>query len=252
MRVGALLSLKSVGKSYWRGDTEVRVLRDVTLDMRAGELTAVWGTRGSGKSTLLKLAARLETPDSGSVFFNGVDFASLSERQHTRLMLEWIGWVRRAGPQSDLRMLDYVALPLLATHGRRDAYTRAEAALERVGLSALARQRWGSLCDGERALIGIAHGIARAPRLLLVDDPTANLDVVERERVTELLHSLADEQAIAVLMAVPDMPAAMHADHIFSLGGGRLSSASMPPPAPPADELEHGKVIHLRGRQQVL
>jgi ABC-type lipoprotein export system ATPase subunit len=248
MRVGALLSLKSVGKSYWRGDTEVRVLRDVSLDVRQGELTAVWGTRGSGKSTLLKLAARLETPDRGSVFFNGADLASLSERQHARLMLEWIGWVRRGGPQSDLRMLDYVALPLLAEHGRRDAYTRAEAAVERVGLSAQGRQRWDSLCDGERALIAIAHGIARAPRLLLVDDPTANLDVIERERVTELLHSLVDEEAIAVLMAVPDMPAAMRADQIFSLGGGRLSSASTPPPP----QLEQGKVIHLRGRQQVV
>ncbi len=250
--MGALLSLKGVGKSYWRGDTEVRVLRDVTLDVRAGELTAVWGTRGSGKSTLLKLAARLETPDSGNVFFNGVDLASLSERQHARLMLEWIGWVRRVGPQSDLRMLDYVALPLLAEHGRRHAYTRAEAAVERVGLAALARQRWGSLCDGERALIGIAHGIARAPRLLLVDDPTANLDVIERERVTGLLHSLVDEEAIAVLMAVPDMPAAMRADQIFSLGGGRLGSASMPPPALPPEELERDNVVHLRGRQQLV
>jgi putative ABC transport system ATP-binding protein len=251
VRVGALLSLKGVGKSYWRGDTEVRVLRDVTLDVQAGELTAVWGTRGSGKSTLLKLAARLETPDSGSVCFNGVDLASLTESQHARMLLEWIAWVRRMGPKSDLRMLDYVALPLLAEHGRRDAYARAKEAIERVGLSAQVRQRWGSLCDGERALIGIAHGIARAPRLLLVDDPTANLDVSERERVTELLHSLVDEQAIAVLMAVPDMPAAMRADQIFSLGGGRLGSASMPPAPPPA-ELERGKVIHLRGRQRLV
>jgi len=85
----------------------------------------------------------------------------------------------------------------------------------------------------------------------LVDDPTANLDVSERERVTELLHSLVDEQAIAVLMAVPDMPAAMRADQIFSLGGGRLGSASMPPAPPPA-ELERGKVIHLRGRQRLV
>lgn len=249
--MGALLSLKGVGKSYWRGDTEVRVLRNVSLEVGAGELAAVWGARGSGKSTLLKLAARLETPDSGSVCFNGADLARLSEREHARLMLEWIGWVRRRGPQSDLRMLDYVALPLLAEHSRRHAYARAEEAVERVGLSAQARQRWGSLCDGERALIGIAHGIARAPRLLLVDDPTANLDVIERERVTELLHTLVDEEAIAVLMAVPDMPAAMRADQIFSLGGGRLSRASSPP-APPSVEPAQGKVIHLRSRQQLV
>ncbi len=246
--MGALLSLKGVSKSYWRGDTEVRVLHDVTLDIRAGEFVAVWGTRGSGKSTLLKLAARLEIPDGGSVCFNGVDLAGLSERQHARLMLEWIGWVRRTGPRSDLRMLDYVALPLLAAHGRRHAYALAEAAVERVGLSPQTRQRWGSLCDGERALIGIAHGIARAPRLLLVDDPTANLDILERERVTELLHSLVDEEAVAVLMAVPDMPAAMRADQILSLGGGRLSCVSSPPP--PAQAAQ-ANVIQLRGRQQL-
>ncbi|MFI5004335.1 MAG: ABC transporter ATP-binding protein [Solirubrobacterales bacterium] len=244
-----LLSLKAVSKSYWRGDSELRVLRDVSLDVRAWEFTAVWGTRGSGKTTLLKLAARLETPDSGTVRFNGIDLARCSAAQHARLMLARIGWVRRTGPKSDLRMLDYVALPLLAEHGRRQAYARAGAAIERVGVAAHARQRWGSLCDGERALIGIAHGIARAPQLLLVDDPTANLDVFERERVTELLRSLAQEEAIAVLMTVPDMPAAMRAHQIVSLGAGRLARASESP-QPPAQESGSGKVIPLRGGQQ--
>jgi ABC-type lipoprotein export system ATPase subunit len=244
--MGALLSLRGVGKSYWRGDSEVRVLSDVSLEVAAGEFVAVWGTRGSGKTTLLKLAARLERPDRGTVSFNDVDLTSLSEKQHARLMLECVGWVRRTGPKSDLRMLDYVALPLLAAYGHRQAYARATQAMERVGVEPHAGQRWASLCDGERALVGIAHGIARAPRLLLVDDPTANLDVVERERVTELLRSLADEEAIAVLMTVPDMPAAMHAHQIASLGGGRLTYA----PQPPEQQLEPAKVIRLHGRQQ--
>jgi ABC-type multidrug transport system ATPase subunit len=95
-------------------------------------------------------------------------------------------------------------------------------------------------------LIGIAHGIARAPQLLLIDDPTANLDVVERERVTELLRSLVEEEAIAVLMTVPDMPAAMRAHQIVSLGGGRLARASESL-QPPMVERELGKVINLRG-----
>jgi ABC-type lipoprotein export system ATPase subunit len=246
--MGALLSLRGVGKSYWRGDSEVRVLTDVSLDVHPGEFVAVWGTRGSGKTTLLKLSARLERPDRGTVSFNGADLARLSEAQHARMMLERIGWVRRTGPRSDLRMLDYVALPLLAEHGRRQAYARATKAMERVGISTQASQRWASLCDGERALVGIAHGIARAPRLLLVDDPTANLDVLERERVTHLLRSLADEEAIAVLMTVPDMPAAMRAHQIASLGVGRLVSAPEPPD--PDADLEPAKVIHLHGRQQ--
>jgi ABC-type lipoprotein export system ATPase subunit len=247
--VSALLSLKGVSKSYWRGDSEMRVLQDVSLDVGAGEFTAVWGTRGSGKTTLLKLAARLERPDGGVVCFNGIDLAGLSESQHARLMLEQIGWVRRTGPRSDLPMLDYVALPLLAEHGRRQAYARAADAIERVGVVVHARQRWGSLCDGERALVGIAHGIARSPRLLLVDDPTANLDVRERERVTALLRALVDEEAVAVLMTVPDMPAAMQAHQVASLGAGRLACAPELP-QPPTPGMEPGKVIHLRGGRQ--
>ncbi len=245
--MGALLSLRGVGKSYWRGDSEVGVLTDVSLDVDAGQFVAVWGPRGSGKTTLLKLAARLERPDRGTVSFEGDDLAGLSDSQHTRLMLERIGWVRRAGPKSDLRMLDYVALPLLAEHGRRAAYARATQAMERVGVAPHVDQRWSSLCDGERTLVGIAHGIARAPRLLLVDDPTANLDVLERERVTELLRSLADDEAIAVLMAVPDMPATMRAHRIASVGAGRLVVA---PELSEQLEPESANVIRLRGRQQ--
>jgi putative ABC transport system ATP-binding protein len=250
--MGALLSLRGVGKSYWRGDSEVRVLVDVSLEVHAGEFLAVWGPRGSGKTTLLKLSARLERPDRGTVSFEGADLAALSESRHARLMLERIGWVRRTGPKSDLRMLDYVALPLLAEHGRRHAYARATRAMERVGVASQADQRWSSLCDGERTLVGIAHGIARSPRLLLIDDPTANLDVVERERVAELLRSLADEQSIAVLMTVLDMPAAMHAHQIVSLGAGRLASATEPPAPgePEGHEREPAKVIRLPSRQQ--
>lgn len=241
-----LLSLKGIGKSYSRGVHHVRVLEDVSLDVHAGEIVAVWGKRGAGKTTLLKIAARLETPDRGAVLFEGADLATLREREHARLMHEQIGWVRRTGPRSELQMLDYVALPLLTAHGRRSAYTQARETLERVGMEQCAGQEWGSLSDGERTLVAIAHGIARSPKLLLVDDPTTNLDVLERERVTELLRSLADAGGIAVLMTVPDMPAAMRAHHIASLGGGRLSTT----PEPPAPRGLHGNVVQFRGREQ--
>jgi putative ABC transport system ATP-binding protein len=239
-----LLSLRDVSKSYLRGTHRLCVLREVSLELRRGELTAVWGRRGAGKTTLLKIAARLEEPDYGTVRFGGVDLAEISEREHARLLLEEIGWVRRDGPRSELRMLDYVALPCLARHGRRHAYTLAAEALERVGMEACSGQRWESLSDGERSLVAIAHGMARAPRLLLVDDPTANLDAVERERTTELLRNLADEQGLAILMTVPDMPGVMWAHRIASLGGGRLTWA----PAPEA-AVEHGNVVRLRGRE---
>jgi predicted ABC-type transport system involved in lysophospholipase L1 biosynthesis ATPase subunit len=244
--MGALLTLESVNKSYWRGDVEVKVLTDVSLAVGAGELVAIWGKRGAGKTTLLKVAARLEVPDHGVVRFDGVDLANLSESAHARLMLERIGWVRRTPPGIDLRMLDYVALPLLAKQGHRRAYARARDALARVGASDCAGQRWGSLCDGERALIGVAHGIVRRPELVLVDDPTGNLDVLERERITQLLRSLADDEGVAVVMAVPDMPAVMRAHHIASLGGGRLSNTVLGHGRDGAP----GNVIPLRGSER--
>ncbi|HEX4188865.1 MAG TPA: ATP-binding cassette domain-containing protein [Solirubrobacteraceae bacterium] len=225
-----LLSLHAVSKSYWRGATEVRVLDGASLEVPAGELVAVWGKRGAGKTTLLRVAAGLERPDEGTVTFDGEDLARLSEGAHARLMRECVGWVRRAGPSSDLQMIDYVSLPLLIDSGQRGARRQASAALRRVGMSDCAGQRWNSLSDGERALVAIAHGIARAPRLLLVDDPTANLGLREREEVLQLLLSLVQETNLAVLMTVPDMPAAMRSHQIRALSAGRLLAPAPPPP----------------------
>jgi ABC-type lipoprotein export system ATPase subunit len=230
-----LLSLRSVSKSYWRGAHELRVLREVSLEMSAGEFIAVWGKRGAGKTALLKIAAGLEASDRGAVCFEGRELAGMSESAHARLMREQIGWVRRAGPRSDLRMLDYVALPLLVEHGQRGARSRAYDALARVGMSECASQRWESLSDGERALTGIAHGIVRRPRLLLVDDPTANLGVREREDVNELLRSLARAEGLAVLMTAPGLPGAMGTDEIRVLSGGRL--LTQPDEPAPADNV---------------
>ncbi|MGA8365488.1 MAG: ATP-binding cassette domain-containing protein [Solirubrobacteraceae bacterium] len=225
-----LLSLRSVRKSYWRGAHELKVLTDVSMEVAAGEFIAVWGKRGAGKTTLLKLAVGLEAPDGGAVYYAGRDLAGMSESAHARLMREQVGWVRRAGPRSDLSMLDYVALPLLVEHGQRSARSRAYDALARVGMSECAGQRWDSLSDGERALTGIAHGIVRRPQLLLVDDPTANLGVREREDVNDLLRSLSKAEGLAVLMTAPGMPGAMGSDEIKVLSAGRL----LTPPGEPA------------------
>ena len=154
-----------------------------------------------------------------------------------------LGLVRRMGPRSELCMLDFVALPLLVEHGRRAANRLADRALERVGMVQCAGQHWESLSDGERAFVAIAHGIARAPQLLLVDDPTANLDVLEREEILQLLRSLVEEAGLAVLMTVPDMPAALGSDQLRALSGGQLIKR------PPASR-DDATVIDFRGRKR--
>ncbi len=217
------LALEQVSKSYWRGPHETVVLREISLSVYAGECVAVWGQRGSGKTTLLKVAAGLEAPGGGAVKFKGGDLRAFSRGELVRLLREEIGWARRTGPESgELEMLDYVALPLLKRQTLRRARERSAAALARVGVAECAKGRWEDLTDGERTLVSIAHAMVRQPSLLVVDDPTANLDVLQREEVMGLLRNTAEQDWLGVLITVPDMPSMVHAHRIGSLSDGRL------------------------------
>ena len=110
------------------------------------------------------------------------------------------------GPETpDLRMLTYVALPLLGRHSRREAHRRAQAALREVGAGECASARWTHLSDSEQTLVAIAHALVRKPRLLLLDEQVGNLDDLERERVMRMLRVMSDETGIAALVIVPDM-----------------------------------------------
>jgi ABC-type lipoprotein export system ATPase subunit len=224
-----LLALEGVCLSHWRGEHETVVLDEVCLDIHAGELVAVWGQRGAGKTTLALVAAGLQTPGRGSVHFESLDLARLARSRCAQLH-EGIGWVQRTGPQSgDFHtVLDYVALPLLGRHSPRAARRVARAMLGHVGISDCAGERWANLTDGERTLVALAHALVREPRLLVADDPTANLDVLQREEVTGLLRRAADEQGLGILITVPDMPEVAHADRIGSLSDGRLTLSREP------------------------
>jgi ABC-type lipoprotein export system ATPase subunit len=225
-----LLSLDCVSKSYWRGLHELQVLTDVSLDVHAGELIAVWGQHRSGKTTLLKIAAGLAVPTAGTVRLEQRDLADLSRGELARMLRSRIAWAKASGPDSrELRVIDYVALPLLREHGRREAHRRAALALAHVGVPECAAESWCNLADSERALVAIAHAVVRAPKLLLVDEQTARLDEIERERIMTLLRSTAEACAIGVLVTVPDMAEMTHAHRFMSLSGGRLLSPAERP-----------------------
>ena len=240
--MGPLLSLSGVCKSYWRGSQEVAVLADVSLEVHAGEIVAIWGQRAAGKTTLATVAAGLETPDRGSVIFDGID---LSRAPHggAELRHQQIGWMQRIGPQSkELRLvIDYVALPLLARHSPRVARRHASAMLKHLGVADCAGEGCEALTDGERTLVAVAHALVRDPRLLIADDPTANLNVLQREEVTALLRRAANEHGLGVLMTVPDMPQMAYADRVGSLSEGHLTLSG------PRDR---GNVIDFPGKQQ--
>lgn len=235
-----LLALSDVGKSYWRGSVAVRALRSVSLVLHPGDFVGVWGALGSGKTTLLRLAAGLEVPDEGDIRFEGRRISARPRRELQRLRRREIAFGARSGPvERELAAVDYVAFPLMGEMSRAAARRCAMDTLCRLGLEPpCGALRWTELTDGERTLVTIAHAIVREPKLLLVDDPTSNLGVHERERTIALLHRLAVEQRMAVLMTAPDPAATLGAHAIYTLSGGELLAAG------PATG---GELVHLPG-----
>lgn len=229
--MGVVLSLRNVSLSFPRGRRHVvPVLSDVSLDVEAGELVAVLAQRAQGKTTLLRVAAGMDRPARGEVLFKGEDLCRLSDRRRSVLLREKIGFAEPIGPDIDLPVLAHVAVPLLATHSKRDAYERARSVLERVGVEECSDQPWISLADSERALAAVAQAIVRRPELLLVDDLTATLGIDATERIGRLLRSIAHEDRLAVLMSVSDADATTWFDRVASLSGGEMvQSRSMGP-----------------------
>lgn len=223
----ALLRLDSVAKAYARGPRELRVLQEVDLAVEPGAFVGIYGARGAGKTTLLRIAAGFEPPDEGRVRFGEEDLGRMTRRRRARLHRDEIAWVERGGPRSsDLTMDVYVALALYRRLGPAAARRRALRALARVGAEDAADARWSSLSDTTRTLVAIAHALVREPRLLIVDDPTSGLDVIDRERVTGLLRSAAEDGGLTILMAVPELAATQHADRALLLSRGRLLTPS--------------------------
>jgi ABC-type lipoprotein export system ATPase subunit len=227
----SVLGLEGVCLSFPRGRRHlVRVLTDVSMEVAAGEVVSVLAQRAQGKSTLLRVAAGMVRPDRGVARFDGADMWALPDRRRSELLRQEIGFVGGKAPALDLPVLEGVALPLLIASSRwRDAQRRAMAALERVGARDCAEQLWESLADWERALVALARGIVREPKLLLVDDLTVSLGIEETDQVTRMTAQLAKENGFGVLMCVSDANATGWSARIGSLAGGKLLLASPPP-----------------------
>lgn len=221
--MGVLLSLRNVSLTFPRGGRHVvRILAGSSLDVDTGELVAVLAQRAQGKTTLLRVAAGMDRPARGEVLFKGEDLCRLSDRRRSALLRRQIGFAEPVGPDIDLPVLAHIAVPLLATHSKNDAYEQARAVLERVGAEECADQPWMSLADSERALAALAQAIVRRPELLLVDDLTATLGIDATEQIGRLLRSIAHEDGLAVLMSVSDADATTWFDRVASLSGGEL------------------------------
>jgi len=221
----SLLELRGVGKYQACGSRRIEVLREVSLEIDSGELVAVWGLRRSGRSTLLAVAGGVDRPDTGVVLFEGKD---LNARGATGLG-DGIGYCfPSVGAPSGRRVIDSVRAGLLARGVPvRAAHSRAQRALERVGVERCSELMRGELDVAEVVRVAIACALVLGPRLLVLDEPTKGVDLLDRDEIVLLLRSLADE-GIAILVSDGDGSGLSDADRSLSLAGGELRGKTSP------------------------
>ncbi|HVI30521.1 ABC transporter ATP-binding protein [Phenylobacterium sp.] len=219
-----VLSIRGLERTYVTAAGPLTVLRGVDLDLRPGEIVGLIGPSGSGKSSLLHAAGLLEHPDGGRISVLGQDCTDLSDRQRTRVRLATIGFVYQFHHLlPEFSALDNVALPLMiAGKGRKAAQDRARTLLTELGLKERAHHQPAQLSGGEQQRVAIARALANAPRLLLADEPTGNLDPTTSGAVFENLYALARSEGVAALVATHNLELARHMDRVFALKDGHL------------------------------
>lgn len=219
-----MLELEHVVKRYASAYEEVRALDGISVELSAGELLAVQGPSGSGKTTLLLLAAAVLRADAGSVRFEGADLAQMSEPQAAQHRLSEVGLIsQNPHLMAHVSAVDNAATKLVLGGTRlATARERALAWLERVGMAERAERTPEQLSGGERQRVAIARALAGEPRLVLADEPTANLDSVRSREIVALLAGLAHEGRAGVLLATHDDTAAAAADRALHLRDGRI------------------------------
>jgi ABC-type multidrug transport system ATPase subunit len=240
--MSVLLSLERVSKRYPRGAHTSReriALREITLEVGAGEFVAIWGRRRSGRTTLLEVCAGLEVPTTGAVRFAGRDLTD-----HRAVGMQGgIGFAQPHFSRMHGVAVEQIATPLLKTRVRVEAaQMRAYDLLERVGAGPCAELAAEELEPHELVRVTLARALIMAPRLALLDAPTSGIPAPERDAIFQLLRSLANSEGIAILMAVDEVPGlAGVADRLLAISGGELRGETVPPEPTPVVPLRRAE-----------
>ncbi|WP_371865975.1 ABC transporter ATP-binding protein [Duganella qianjiadongensis] len=224
----ALLALRGVRKSYTLGSDTIHALRGIDLDIARGEIAAITGPSGSGKSTLLNLCGLLDSADAGEVRYDGATVAAHNEQERTALRRQTIGFVFQSFNLVPVMSAhDNVDFPLyLLGISSSERQRRVAAALDAVGLGAFGQHRPDQLSGGQRQRVAIARAIVKNPRLVIADEPSANLDAVTAAQIVALMQQLAHEQGTTFLVATHDERLLAHCDRALNLDDGVLAGGS--------------------------
>jgi len=236
-----LIRLEEVVKTYQMGDVAVNALRGVSLDVEAGEFTAVMGASGSGKSTLMNILGCLDRPSGGRYLLDGQEVSRFSTERLAEVRNRTIGFVFQSfNLLARTSALENVELPLLyAGTASGERHRRAAEALERVGLADRVHHLPNQMSGGQQQRVAIARALVTSPRLLLADEPTGNLDSRTSVEVMALFQDLG-QSGITVLLVTHEPDIARYAARVIVMRDGRLLSdhgqearrAELPPAGP--------------------
>jgi putative ABC transport system ATP-binding protein len=221
-----LLKLNQVRRRFMLGETSIEALNGVSLDINGGEFLAVWGPSGSGKSTLMNIIGLIDEPSNGEVWFDGKNIRSLKDDELTDFRGHKIGFVFQGfNLVPVLTALENVMLPL-QIQGVKESVARekAKAALIDVGLEKFSASRPDKLSGGQRQRVAIARALAVEPKLVIADEPTANLDSENSRMVVDLMREMNRARGVTFVFTTHDPRLLEHVDRKILLRDGNIES----------------------------
>jgi putative ABC transport system ATP-binding protein len=219
------LSAIDVGKSLLLGRERVEILNDVRMKVYHGEFVAIVGPSGSGKSTLLGIIAGLDTPTSGQVFIDGIDVTRMREAQLASVRNQKIGMVFQAfNLIPTLTAQENVEAPLAIGRHPGDATSQARAMLALVGLAHRFKNRPNQLSGGEQQRVAIARALVTRPAIVIMDEPTGNLDRANSENVLQMIRDVQRETGTTFIIATHDAAVAQAAQRTIRLLDGTVAA----------------------------
>jgi putative ABC transport system ATP-binding protein len=231
--MSAIVRIEDVHKEYRLGKVRVAALRGVSLEIPSGAFVCVAGPSGSGKTTLLNLIGCVDVPTAGRVVMAGEDIGRLSDRSLTGLRLHTLGFIFQSFNLIPvLTVFQNVEFPLLL-QGKLSAAERAARVnllLERVGLVSHARHRPAELSGGQRQRVAVARALATRPKIVLADEPTANLDSATGASILELMKEMNRQEGTTFVFSSHDHTVIGMSDAVFRMQDGRLASLVHPLP----------------------
>ena len=220
-----LVSVSHVTREFTRKEQKIVAVNDVTLDVKKGTFVLLMGKSGSGKTTLLNLIAAIDMPTSGSVSFEGRDYASIGENGRDNLRRVNMGIVfQNTALMSNMSAIENVEFALSIAGIRSEKRRKSSITwLEKMGIRDRRNHMPAEMSGGEQARVAIGRALAHSPKLLLADEPTAELDTVTSREVVKMFRELVDTEDLTIVMTTHDVNIMGYADIIYTLEDGRIT-----------------------------